>query len=126
MKKILIVLVFLSLILTLFSCNNPSWKVVSQYTGNVSFGDNEAYALGENSDGIPIFKDADKALKQAIIDYEDGFNAIKEQFNLKPISKNTFDEYKTYGWQLNTEDENIKEQSEKISQILDFYENSFK
>ena len=31
-------------------------------------------------------------LKQAIIDYEDGFNAIKEQFNLKPISKNNFDE----------------------------------
>ena len=125
MKKLLVVLISLSLFFTLSSCVKSSGKVVSEYTGNVSFGDNDAYALGENSDGIPIFKDTNKTLKQAIIDYEDGFNAIKEQFNLKPISKNTFDEYKTYGWQLNTNDENIKKQGEKITQFLDFYENSF-
>lgn len=124
MKKFLIIFISISLIFMLSSCNN-SGKVVKDYTGDVSLGDSEAYALGENSECIPIFKDTDKALSQAIIDYEDGFKAIEEQYDLKPVSKKNWKDYKTYGWQLNTEDENIKKQGGRITQFFDFYENSF-
>ena len=124
MKKFLIIFISISLIFMLSSYNN-SGKVVKDYTGDVSLGDSEAYALGENSEGIPLFKDTDKALSQAIIDYEDGFKAIEEQYDLKPVSKKNWKDYKTYGWQLNTEDENIKKQGGRITQFFDFYENSF-
>lgn len=125
MKKLLIIFFSFNLILILSSCSNSSGKVVGEYTGNVSFGDNEAYALGENSEGVPIFKDTDKALAQALIDYEDGFKTIEEQFNLRPASKRNWQNYKTYGWQLNTKDDNIRKQGGKITQFFDFYENSF-
>ena len=124
MKKFLISIFTFILVFMISSCST-SGKVVREYTGNVSFGDNEAYALGENSKGMPIFKDTDKALAQAIIDYADGFKAIEEQYNLKPVSKKNWKDYKTYGWQLNTEDENIKKQGGRITQFFDFYENSF-
>ena len=124
MKKFLISIFTFILVFMISSCST-SGKVVREYTGNVSFGDNEAYALGENSKGMPIFKDTDKALAQAIIDYADGFKAIEEQYNLKPVSKKNRKDYKTYGWQLNTEDENIKKQGGRITQFFDFYENSF-
>ncbi len=124
MKKFLISIFTFILIFMISSCST-SGKVVREYTGDASFGDNEAYALGENSKGMPIFKDTDKALAQAIIDYTDGFKAVEEQYNLKPVSKKNWKEYKTYGWQLNTEDKNIITQGVRISAFFDFYENSF-
>ncbi len=125
MKKLFIILFSFSLILILSSCKNSSGKVTGEYNGNASLGDNEAYYLGENSKGVPIFKNTDEALAQAIIDYADGFKSIEEQFNLKPVSKKNWKDYKTYGWQLKTEDENIKKQGVEISRFFDFYENSF-
>ncbi|MCF0149195.1 MAG: hypothetical protein HUJ77_12460 [Clostridium sp.] len=125
MKRLLIIFFSLSLIFTLTSCSNSSAKVVREYTGSASFGDNEAYALGENSEGIPIFKDTDKAFSQALMDYKDGFKAIEEQYDLNPVSKKNWKEYKTYGWQLNTEDSDIIKQGVSISTFFDFYENSF-
>lgn len=124
MKKLLISIFTFILVFMLSSCST-SGKVVREYTGDVSLGDNEAYSLGENSKGMPIFEDIDKALAQAIIDYADGFKAIEEQYNLKPVSKKNWRDYKTYGWQLNIEDENIIKQGVAISRFFDFYENSF-
>lgn len=125
MKKFLFIFFSFGLIFTFVYFSNYSGKVVREYTGSASFGDNEAYALGENSKGIPIFKDTDKAFSQALIDYKDGFKAIEEQYHLKPVSKNNWKEYKTYGWQLNTEDPDIIKQGVGISKFFDFYENSF-
>jgi hypothetical protein len=74
---------------------------------------------------MPIFKDTDKAFNQVIIDYADGFTAIQEEYVLKPISKKSWKEYKTYGWQLSTHNEDIRNQGNQITQFLDIYENSF-
>mgnify|MGYP003550872844 FL=1 len=76
-------------------------------------------------DGMPIFKDTNKALEQALIDYADGFTAIQKQYNLAPVNDENWKNYKTYGWQLTIDDENIKKQGSEISQFFDIYENSF-
>ena len=116
--------------LILSACVNSPEEVVGEYDtsklSNVFNQNNEAYLIGANKDGMPIFKDTNKALEQALIDYADGFTAIQEQFNLAPVNNENWDSYKTYGWQLTTEDENIQKQGSEITQFFDIYENSFK
>lgn len=125
MKKYFIVVFTLIFILILFSSGGSSGKVVREYDGNISFKNNDAYDIGENKNGKPIFKNTDKAFEQALIDYADGFKAIQEQFDLREVSKKNWEMYKTYGWQLVTDDENTQEQGREITQFFDFYENSF-
>ena len=67
----------------LSSCGSISGNVLDEYDtsklGNY-FADNsnEAYDIGANKDGMPVFKDPNKAFKQALIDNKDGFAAIQE------------------------------------------------
>ena len=75
---------------------------------------------------MPIFKDTNRAFNQSLIDYANGFTAIQEQFNLDPISSGNWESYKTYGWQLTTDVEEIQKQGSEITQFFDIYENSFK
>lgn len=119
------------MILMLTACGNSKSEVVGEYDISKLGGDflksgNEAYAIGTNKDGMPIFKDTDKAFNQAIIDYTEGFTAIEEEYDLKPISKKNWEEYKTYGWQLNPDNEDVRKQGSQITQFFDIYENSFK
>ncbi|MFC7686308.1 hypothetical protein [Ureibacillus sp. GCM10028918] len=129
-KKYLIVLFIFSSMLILSACVNSPAHVIGEYDttklNNVLNENNEAYSIGTNKDGMPIFKDTNKALEQASFDYADGFAAIQGQFNLEPINNENWDSYKTYGWQLTTDDENIKKQGSEITQFFDIYENSFK
>lgn len=131
MKERYIIMIILSLVLVLTSCGNTKNKVVDDYDtsmleSNFLKTNNEAYEIGANEDGIPIFKDTDKAFEQILIDYEDGFKAIKEEFELETISKKNYEDYFTYGWQLSSDNEDIKEQGKEITQFFDIYENSFK
>ena len=119
------------MILMLTACGNSKSEVVGEYDISKLGGDflksgNEAYAIGTNKDGMPIFKDTDKAFNQAIIDYTEGFTAIEEEYDLKPISKKNWEEYKTYGWQLTTDNKDVRKQGSQIAQFFDIYENSFK
>ena len=124
------VLFIICSLLILTACANSPDQVVGEYdTTNLSntFDQtNEAYSIGANQDGMPIFKDTNKALEQALIDYADGFTAIQKQYNLAPVNDENWKNYKTYGWQLTIDDENIKKQGSEISQFFDIYENSFK
>lgn len=126
MKKYFILGCFvISIILIFFVCRNYSSKVLKDYDGSIYFGNNEAYAMGVTEGDRIIFKDRNKALIQARKDYSEGFEAIKEEFNLLPVNKLNWKLYKTYGWQLTKADEEIKNQGGKISQFFDFYENNF-
>ena len=100
------------------------------YEGDVSkwedsFPNHSAYELGLNSGGMPVFKDPNKALKQAKVDYSDAIKEISKKFKLLPLTKYTYKQYGMYGWQVASDNEMINEQGRKLSQFLDIYENSF-
>lgn len=79
-----------------------------------------------DSKGNPVFKDKERALKQALIDYKDGFDAISKEFDLEPINDLNVTYYLTYGWQLEIEDKYLKQEGISITKFLDLYENSIK
>lgn len=132
MEKYCIIILIVCMMLVLTACGNLNSEVVGEYDTSKLGGDfvkssNEAYAIGSNKDKMPVFKDTDKAFKQALIDYAEGFKAIQKEFNLKPINKKNWEAYKTYGWQLSADnDEEIRKQGREITQFFDIYENSFK
>ena len=100
------------------------------YEGDVSkwedsFPNHSAYELGLNSGEMPVFKDPNKALKQAKVDYSDAIKEISKKFKLLPLTKYTYKQYGMYGWQVASDNEMINEQGRKLSQFLDIYENSF-
>jgi hypothetical protein len=114
----------------LSACVNSTGQVVGEYDTSKLSNDfnqsNEAYSIGANKDGMPIFKDTNRAFEQAFIDYANGFTAIQEQFDLEPVSSENWESYKTYGWQLTSDDENIQKQGSEVTQFFDIYENGFK
>lgn len=117
----------IALITFLAGCDSPS-KVVDDYDNSqlsANFGDKEAYEIGANAKGMPIFKDPEMALQQAQNDYKKGFDATRVEFNLMPISNKNYKDYMTYAWQLETKDETVIKQGILVSKFLDIYENSF-
>jgi len=90
------------------------------------FGDNEAYKIGANKYGFAVFKNPNQAFEQMKKDYEEGIEAIKEEYKLNTLSKINFMDYANYGWQLpNKYSEEEINQARKVSAFLDIYENSF-
>ncbi len=96
---------------------------VSQLTSD--FGGAEAYEIGKNKEGKPVFVNPDAAFKQIVVDYKEGFQAIQEEYHLFPITKLTWRGYGYYGWQLTHEDEVIIDQGYEISRFFEIYKNSF-
>lgn len=125
MKKGIKIIFSSSLIFLLFSCGNSLGEVVGEYKGDIYFGESVSYDLGVNKENIVIFKDIDKAFEEILKEEEPAFKEIEKQFNLKPISKDNWQGYKTYGWQLVTEDEDLKDSASRITKFFDIYENSF-
>ncbi|GAA0084608.1 hypothetical protein UT300007_10470 [Clostridium sp. CTA-7] len=129
MKKFLVLILSLFLIFLLVRYGKQPAKVVAEYNdkigGEVMLSNPEAYGIGADKNGRPIFKDTDKALKQAKIDFADGLKLIKDQFNLMSVSKYYYEPYKTYGWQVNTDDPKLRKKCGEISLFFDIYENSF-
>ncbi len=125
---ILILLVVIS-ILPLTPVNTSLSKVVGEYDTSGwhnSFGDSLSYAVGMNIRGKPVFKNPNKAFRQAMRDYKLGFKAIRKEFELLPVNKLNYRMYQTYGSQLTTGSDEEKRQGIIISQFFDIYENSFR
>lgn len=135
MKKLFIGVISLLLLATMLSCtsetsNDPAIVVsdydVSKLAGTFLTSENEAYRIGSNSEGLPVFINTDLAWAAMLNDYADGLSAIQNSFNLAKIEKDDFEFYKLYGAQMDgSADVEISEQCKDISYFLDIYENSF-
>ena len=136
MKKIFKIL---ALILILAACSSQG-KVknlaTQEYivgTGNIKGNvDVEKYLkidhrfdIGADKDGMAVFKDPHKAYQALIEKYSDGISLIQNEFDLEDMSENSYEAYKTYGWQVETGTEEEKNQAKFVSGFFDIYENSF-
>lgn len=111
-----------------YRVNNLYAKVVAPFSEDQipTFLDNkDAYALGLNSFGTPVFENPKEAFQQACIDYSSGIAAIQQQFQLEPISPSNWKSYGVYGTQIVTDNETLQEACINVSKFFDYYENSF-
>ena len=83
------------------------------------------FEIGADWMGVAVFKDPHKAFLKLAELYPDAIAAIGEEFDLEPLSAADYALYKTYGWQLTTGSETIREQARFITGFFDIYENSF-
>ena len=83
------------------------------------------FEIGADWMGTAVFKDPHKAFLKLAELYPDAIAAIKEEFDLEPLSAADYELYKTYGWQLTTGSQTIREQAKFITGFFDIYENSF-
>lgn len=126
---ILVLIVAVLFIIILIYKATSHEKAVGEYNkriGSEIFQENEAYDIGMAESGMPVFKDASKAFKQAKIDFADGFDFIKDEFNLNKVNRFYWKPYKTYGWQVTTENDELKKQCIDISVFFDIYENNLR
>ena len=57
--------------------------------------------------------------------YADGIRLIQQEYQLKDLSADSYEDYKTYGWQVSTGTAEEQEQAHFVTQFLDIYENSY-
>lgn len=106
-------------------------QVVGEYEGMVDFrevfGENEAYRVGSNSVGKPVFADLEAAWDQMLLDYSDALAAVEEQFVHHPIDEYNWKLFETYSWQLDEScfGHEIQQEGVQLSQFLGVYANSF-
>lgn len=83
------------------------------------------FEIGADWMGVAVFKDPHKAFLKLTELYPDAIAAMQKEFDLEPLSAADYELYKTYGWQLTTGSETIREQARFITGFFDIYENSF-
>lgn len=129
----------LALILILTACTsqgevkNPASQEYVAGIGNIKCDvDVEKYLkidqrfeIGADKDGMAVFKDPHKAYLALTEKYSDGISLIQKEFDLEDLSETFYEDYKTYGWQVETGTEEEKDQAKFVSGFFDIYENSF-
>lgn len=86
----------------------------------------EEFAIGANQYGYAVFKNPNKAFEKLKKDYKKGIALIKKEYDLEDLSQDNYNLYKIYGWQVETGDDESKEEARFITSFMDIYENSFK
>lgn len=118
----------MSIYCTLFIAPEP-YPVVGEYNGTAEIGkylSGEAYAYGRIETGLPAFRDPERALKQAKIDFAEGFAYVqKENHVIFPPCYGTRAAYDVYGWQTYAEDEDLAEQCRMVSYFMGIYAHSY-
>lgn len=112
---------------------NPSVQEYVPGQGNIKGDVNKAgfeaisedFAIGADKNGMAVFKDPQKAFDTFTELYADGIALIQSEFLLPPISENSYDSYKLYGWQVTTGTEEQRSQAAFVTSFLDIYENSY-
>ena len=111
---------------------DPELKYVQRYspqTWYINYETMEQYSadfeMGVNKYHDTVFRNPDKAFKRLVKDYSLGLEAIRREYDLKPINKHNWRAYGTYGWQLEDASEEEIEQGRFISKFFDVYENSY-
>ncbi|MEG0836177.1 MAG: M56 family metallopeptidase, partial [Christensenellaceae bacterium] len=83
------------------------------------------FAVGAEKYGVAVFKNPHKAFETFEQLYAEGIAYIQKSNNLRPLSQNYYNAYKTYGWQMTGGTKEELSQAEFVSGFLDIYENSF-
>ena len=99
-------------------------KVVGEYTGNAKvavFENDEAWKIGANKYGQPVFADPKKAFRLAQERFADAIKLIPPG----KLTERNYQVFKQLGWQIQTDDEALSKLGFQLSQFLDIYENSF-
>lgn len=110
--------------------NSRAGKVVGEYdVSRLAYSEvwlsKDAYAIGANCYGMPVFEDRDAAWDALEHDYERALDYIARSFDLQPLNRANWKQYKLYGWQVTTEDESLRGECACVSAFFDIYENSF-
>lgn len=58
------------------------------------------FEIGANIKGYAVFKHPNKAFQTFVSTYESSLNKIKEEFDLENITKDNYQVYLQYGWQV--------------------------
>jgi len=135
-KKVLLMSVCFVMIFSTVGCSKVKKSYEQEYIagqeniqGNVDIDDfyerDKRFEIGATKDGVAVFKNPEKAYEALIENYSDGLTLIKDEMKLDSISKNNYQEYKTYGWQVTTGSKDEQEQAHFVSSFFDIYENSF-
>lgn len=85
----------------------------------------EKFDIGADENGYAVFKDPYRAFYEFEVLYSKGIEAIEKEFHLKPMTKDRFQVYKTYGWQITKSTYEEQKQARFVTRFLDIYENSF-
>lgn len=134
-KSLITVLLAAIMALSAFACKKAAdpeeySRVVGEYDGTPLRGGfltsgNDAYKVGKNSLGFPVFVSPDKAWEAFIVDYAEGIEMVKNKCNLKPISKEYYRPY-IIGVQLATHPKGSNDDLYcDVAYFIDLYENSF-
>lgn len=130
MKKIFItIFILVSIcfgIFKIFDINYYKYKACQEGdTSKWKFSDNKAYELALDYQGLPIFRNPEKALNQLKKDYKEAIKTLKKEYNISfTLNKYNYNAYYVHGWQINTDDEKLRDQCIMVTKILGFYDNS--
>ena len=83
------------------------------------------FAIGADAWGRAVFKEPYKAFDTFVKLYAEPLERIQKAFDLPAITRREYKDYLLYGWQLETEDEEQRQQNAFVTTFLDIYQNSF-
>ena len=136
MKRKLCTIVCCMIVCLTVSCSSVKHPYTQEYRtgqgnikGNVDTDDflrrDERFEIGADKDGNAVFKDPVNAYTALLENYAEGLELIQSEMKLEPVSRKYYQDYKTYGWQVTSGTEEVREQAHFVSRFFDIYENSF-
>ena len=139
-RKLLLAVLFVVTILLIFSYfvfvrgfYAESDKVVGEYTNGSSiekFIQYDAWQIGENKYGQPVFVDHKKALQFLQEEYQDvldkAYDIYHEEYKLGKFNDSNCGLYMNLIYQMPSENEDLRQRNVLVAQFIDIYENSLK
>lgn len=108
-------------------------KVVKEYTGRASiekFIQYDAWKIGENKYGQPVFVDYKKALQFLQDEYQDvldqAYDMYHKEYRLGKFNNSNCGLYMNLIYQMPAENEDLRQRNVLVAQFIDIYENSLK
>lgn len=83
------------------------------------------FAIGADAQGWAVFKEPYKAFDTFVRLYAEPLERIQQAFGLSAITRDNYKDYLLYGWQLETDSEEQRQQNAFVTSFLDIYQNSF-
>lgn len=119
---------------TLYAISAPAMQekytaVVGDYdiSGYYDFGDDDAYAVGRNAYGNPVFRDPDAAFKAVKQDCKEAISHIRTHTSiLLPLNRYNWQAYNNLAFDAPAGDqEEVRQQMNFLGHFFSIYENGF-